>query len=54
MNTKKETQLRLASLINHRIKISKKKYPPEHTACKESSLKILDTLIAQRTTELRK
>jgi len=49
-----ENQLRLQSLISHRIKIAVTEYPPDYTAAKENMLKILDDLIYTRTAELNK
>jgi hypothetical protein len=54
MNIKTENQLRLQSLISHRIKIAITEYPPEYTASRENMLKILDGLIYERTMELQK
>ena len=54
MNTKKETQLRLASLINQRIKIKKTIYTDSFRESKEDVLRALDDKIEKRTLELRK
>jgi len=54
MNIKTKNQLRLQSLINHRIKIKNTDYNPSCFAIKESVLKILDGLIKKRTKILNK
>ena len=54
MNTKKENQLRLQTLINHRIRISNTDYDYSYYAMKESVLRALDEKIEKRTLELRK
>lgn len=54
MNTKKESQLRLQTLINHRIRISNTDYRPSYYGMKKIVLKVIDEKIEKRTLELRK
>ncbi len=54
MNTKKENQLRLQTLINHRIRISNTDYHPSYYGMKKIVLKVIDEKIEKRTLELRK
>jgi len=52
MNTKKENQLRLASLENHRNKILETIYPDSYLACKKNIIKILNRLIWDQSLEI--
>ena len=54
MNIKLKNQLRLGSLITHKVKILTTTYPDSYTAAKENILKVLDEVIEHRTEELCK